>query len=227
MATIRSVSRPSVDAKPPPGARQGRVAEGTRSGRLSGMGRVRLTADGVSPRPVPPQAIWRQRAGAPAGTECRSCDGAPDGASPVGRMTLPPEAADAPGAQLSAVDVVVVAAVGEQLPWLAARIGGTASSSGMSWVMSLRLPPVRLTASGMPPASQIGWCLEPGRPRSTRHGTTWSPFERGCGSRRPQVTPEQPTRFVGSWFQVIPVLSTNTMPARAARASIGRRPGWR
>ena len=48
----------------------------------------------------------------------------------------------------------------------------------MSWVMSLRLPPVRVTASGMPPASQIRWCLEPGRARSTGEGPTWSPFER-------------------------------------------------
>ena len=84
--------------------------------------------------------------------------------------------------ELSAVDVVVVAAVGEQLPRAAAgrprrpRIGGMASTSGMSWVMSLRLPPVRLTASGMPPASQIRWCLEPGRPRSTGDGPTWSPL---------------------------------------------------
>jgi hypothetical protein len=76
-------------------------------------------------------------------------------------------------AELAAVDVAVVAAVGEQLarspagPSASARIGGMASTSGMSWVMSLRLPPVRLTASGMPPASQIRWCLEPERPRST------------------------------------------------------------
>jgi len=44
--------------------------------------------------------------------------------------------------------------------------------------MSLRLPPVRVTASGRPPASQIRWCLEPGRARSTGEGPTWSPFER-------------------------------------------------
>jgi hypothetical protein len=56
---------------------------------------------------------------------------------------------DAPGAQVAAVDVMVVAAVGEQLPRPKAgrprrrRIGGTASTSGISWVMSLRLPPVR------------------------------------------------------------------------------------
>jgi hypothetical protein len=29
---------------------------------------------------------------------------------------------------------------------------------------------------------------------------------------------------VGSWFQLIPVLSTNTIPASAARSSIGRQP---
>ena len=37
----------------------------------------------------------------------------------------------------------------------------------MSWVTSLRLPPVSSTASGTPPASVIRWCLEPSRPRST------------------------------------------------------------
>jgi hypothetical protein len=92
---------------------------------------------------------------------------------------------DAAGAELAAVDVVVVAAAGEQLPRAPARPaaqaadrrdGGTALSSGMSWVMSLRLPPVSVTASGMPPASQIRWCLEPGRARSTGEGPTWSPL---------------------------------------------------
>jgi hypothetical protein len=45
--------------------------------------------------------------------------------------------------------------------------GGTAWTNGMRWVRSLRLSPVRLTASGMPPASQIKECLEPRRPRPT------------------------------------------------------------
>ena len=45
-------------------------------------------------------------------------------------------------------------------------------------------------------------------------------------SRRQQVTPEQPSRDVGSWFQVIPVLSTNTIPASTARSSHGLRPGY-
>jgi hypothetical protein len=72
---------------------------------------------------------------------------------------------------------------GEQLPRPAAgpprrpRIGGMASTSGISSVTSLRLPPVGLTASGMSPASQIRWCLEPGRPRSTGEGPTWAPVE--------------------------------------------------
>jgi hypothetical protein len=40
----------------------------------------------------------------------------------------------------------------------------------MSWMTSLRWPPVRETASGMPCASLIRWCLEPGRARSTGLG---------------------------------------------------------
>ena len=50
------------------------------------------------------------------------------------------------------------------------RTGGMASISGMSWVTSLRLPPVSDTASGMPCASVITWCFEPGRARSTGLG---------------------------------------------------------
>ena len=68
----------------------------------------------------------------------------------------------------AAVGVVVVSAVGvhrlrapsrpaPRLP----RIGGTALSKGISWVTSLRLPPVRVAASGMPWASTITWCLLP------------------------------------------------------------------
>ncbi len=97
---------------------------------------------------------------------------------------------DAARAQLPAVGVEVVAAVGEQLPRSPnssrgrrrgrprrPRIDGTASTSGMSWVMSWRLPPVSVIARGTPPASTIKWCLEPGRPRSTGDGPTASPFE--------------------------------------------------
>jgi hypothetical protein len=58
-------------------------------------------------------------------------------------------------AELSTVDVVVVAAVAGGAARAGPPIGGTASTSGMSWVVSLRLPPVRLTASGMPPESRI------------------------------------------------------------------------
>lgn len=47
------------------------------------------------------------------------------------------------------------------------RIGGIASTSGMSWVMSVRLSPVSLTASGIRPPSQIRGCLEPVLTRST------------------------------------------------------------
>jgi hypothetical protein len=100
---------------------------------------------------------------------------------------------DPAGAQMAAVDVVVVAAVGEQLPRPPAgrprrpRIGGMAST-GFSCVTSLRLPPVRLTASGMPPASQIRWCLEPERPRSTGEGPTWSLHRQGVPDLRGELT---------------------------------------
>jgi hypothetical protein len=56
------------------------------------------------------------------------------------------------------------------------RIGGIAWTSGNSCVTSLRLPPVMLTSSGSPPASQIRWCLQPARARSTGEGPTWAPL---------------------------------------------------
>jgi hypothetical protein len=44
-------------------------------------------------------------------------------------------------------------------------------------------------------------------------------------NRRQQVTPEQSITSAGSSFQVIPVLSTNTIPASAVRSLTGWRPG--
>jgi hypothetical protein len=44
---------------------------------------------------------------------------------------------------------------------------------------------------------------------------------------RQHVTPETPATSRGSSRQVIPVLSTNTIPAGAARSSAGNRPGYR
>ena len=89
---------------------------------------------------------------------------------------------DAPGAYQAAVLVVVITPVGVEDLGAAAgrptrpRIGGIASSRGISWVTSLRCPPVNVTARGRPPASVIRWCLEPGRPRSTGLGPTSSPL---------------------------------------------------
>ena len=45
-----------------------------------------------------------------------------------------------------------------------------AATNGSNWVTSLRLAPVRMTASGMPWASVMRWCLEPGRARSVGFG---------------------------------------------------------
>ena len=89
---------------------------------------------------------------------------------------------DAPGAQLSAVDVVVVAAVGEQLPRLASWPAAPATDRRDGVEQRDELGDVVAVAAGeadgegMPPASQIRWCLEPGRARSTGEGPTWSPL---------------------------------------------------
>ena len=89
---------------------------------------------------------------------------------------------DTASAHQAPVCVVVVATVGVDAPWRCSgrpcrpRIAGMASMSGMSWVTSWRLPPVRVTARGTPPASLIRWCLLPGRPRSTGLGPTLAPL---------------------------------------------------
>ena len=63
---------------------------------------------------------------------------------------------DAALAELAAVTVVVVAAVGDDAigpparPADLAATGGTRSTSGISWVTSWRLPPVSVQASGIP-----------------------------------------------------------------------------
>ena len=53
---------------------------------------------------------------------------------------------DVPATQLGAPFARVVCAVAVQRP----RTGGISSMSGISWVMSLRLPPVSEQASGVP-----------------------------------------------------------------------------
>ena len=67
---------------------------------------------------------------------------------------------------------------------------GMASTSACSWVTSWRLAPVRITASGMPCASVMRWCFEPGRARSVGLGPVFDPHQpRGSRrSRRPRAT---------------------------------------
>ncbi len=181
----------------------------------------------------------------------------------------------AAGAQDAPVGVVVVAAVGVDLSWLAARPPSSAAdrrdgvqqrdelgdvvavpageghrqrdAAGVAdqVVLAARLAAVdRGWADVVPSLSARTW--EPStaqRSRSRRSSARSSARSSSCRSsscrtgqtpasvqsrsRRQQVTPEQPTRLVGSWFQAMPVLSTNTIPASAARSSTGRRPGCR
>ena len=70
------------------------------------------------------------------------------------------------------------------------RTGGTRSTSGISWVTSLRLPPVTVQASGIPVASTRRWCLEPFLALSTGLGpVSEPPFSPARDwSRRPPAT---------------------------------------
>lgn len=55
----------------------------------------------------------------------------------------------------------------------------------MSWVTPWRLPPVSVTAGGVPWPSVVTWCLEPGRARPTGLGPVLGrPDGPGGGSRR-------------------------------------------
>ena len=67
------------------------------------------------------------------------------------------------------------------------RTGGTASTSGISWVTSWRLPPVTVQASGIPVASTRRWCFDPFLALSTGLGPVSEPLFRlhvtGVGDR--------------------------------------------
>ena len=72
------------------------------------------------------------------------------------------------------------------------RTAGTASTSGISWVTSLRLPPVSVQASGIPVASTRR-CFDPFLPLSTGLGPVSEPsFSLARGWSRP---PRETTRF--------------------------------
>jgi hypothetical protein len=80
---------------------------------------------------------------------------------------------DAALPQQTAVLFEVVAPVGVQAPGLAAGTSAQSPdrrngvSGGRSWITSCRLPPVSVTASGVPCRSTIRWRFEPRRARST------------------------------------------------------------
>ncbi len=115
---------------------------------------------------------------------------------------------------------------------------GDAAGVADQVVLGARAPAVDRGRSDMVPPLRARTC----EPSTAQRSRSSSPSARSWASssscsagqtpasvqsrnRRQQVTPEQPTKPVGSWFEVMPVLSTNTMPANAARSSIGRRPG--
>src|SRR3954469_9333423 len=99
------------------------------------------------------------------------------------------------------------------------RTGATPATSGSSWVTSLRLAPVSVTASGMPAVSQIRWCLEPVRPRSTGDGPVKAPLKStyvtAVGDRRGPV--DRPGRVEALKQRLVRALS-HARPLRVAQA---------
>ena len=89
---------------------------------------------------------------------------------------------DAALSQQATVLVVVVAAVGEQSLGSAAWAPAFAPNARQSVEQGDQLGDVVAVAAGerdgqgVPCRSTITWCLEPGRPRSTGEGPTWSPL---------------------------------------------------
>ena len=170
----------------------------------------------------------------------------------VGHAAARDPRSDPAGAQLAAVDVVVIAAVGEQLPRTAARSpadrrDGIDQREQLGDVVAVAAGQAdrERDAAGVADQVVLGArpsALDRGRadlvsPVSARtcgpstaaesrsswpRARSWSsscacragqtPASVQSRSRRQQVTPEQPTSEVGSGVQLIPVVSTNTMP---------------
>jgi hypothetical protein len=116
------------------------------------------------------------------------------------------------------------------------RREGTASTSGINCVTSLRLPPVRVTARGRPLASTRRWRLEPDLPRSTglgpvaappfglhvaRIGDRPRPLDLACGSQPVSATARAaaPRRRPSATRQVF--ASTSSQNRNRARAEDG------
>lgn len=139
------------------------------------------------------------------------CRGRSRARCPGGRSPDSPE-----GPHEAAVPVVVVAAVAEHHVGAAPGrprsplTGGTASSTGMSWMTALWLPPVRVTASGMPVASVSGWCLLPVLPRWSMLRPVLDPLStRGCAIHRPPPG-RSPGRSGGGAWQEAPSIVRGT-----------------
>ncbi|CAL9330829.1 hypothetical protein SUDANB58_00065 [Streptomyces sp. enrichment culture] len=101
----------------------------------------------------------------------------------------------------------------------------------MSWVMSSRLPPLSASARGTPVASQITWCLEPGRLRSTGSGPPPERPDVGAADHRPRhVQPAggpQPGRQHLVQALPDPGVVPVPKPAPAGHARAEARPGRR
>jgi hypothetical protein len=98
---------------------------------------------------------------------------------------------DAERSQLATVEVMVVAAIGDQLPRPSLRPArtcparaGSHRAARAAGVPSLRFAPVTVQASGIPLPSVSRWYFEPQRPVSTGLGPVVEPFSPECSSRR-------------------------------------------
>jgi len=132
--------------------------------------------------------------------------------------------------------VVVVASIGDQRWWSTswpsdpAAHGWHAVEQSKQLSDVVRLPPVSVQASGIPPPSTSRWCLLPRRPRSTGLGPVLASLFSPAGgwSRRPRapiradrrrqaVIPQPKPSSGGRCSQPIPVWSTNKMPCKTLR----------
>src|SRR3712207_5824924 len=93
------------------------------------------------------------------------------------------------------------------------------STSGKSCVTSLRLPPLSVARSGMAAASQIRWCFEPLRPRSTGEGPVRAPLKSAYVARVDD--PPRPVDLAGG-VEAAQQLAVQALPHPGGLPKIGR-----
>ena len=98
-----------------------------------------------------------------------------------------------------------------------------ASTSGSSWVTSLRFAPVRIALTGTPLASTRMWCLEPGRARSVGFGPVFRPPQRLAQMKSRRLLVRNPVRLPRVTSPAVACAIASTRRLSASRATVSSR----